>query len=147
MPHLRPAEAPAFTIRNGEHGSPERAFLVAANSNPLRDGAYREGEVPAHTVTPNAAGRVRALLVGGYKSGNGSGLVASPGDEPAMTIVAGSESRQVTRAHITGRWVRMTMQALGRFQTVPDDYRGLTSLINGNGVPCLLAQRIMESFL
>ena len=26
----------------------------------------------------------------------------------------------------------------------PDDYRGLTAEINGNGVPCLLARRIME---
>ena len=46
---------------------------------------------------------------------------------------------------VTGRWVRMTVQALGRFQTVPDDYRGLTAEINGNGVPCELARQIMLS--
>jgi hypothetical protein len=34
---------------------------------------------------------------------------------------------------------------LGRFQTVPDSYKGLTTKINGNGVPCLLAQKIMET--
>ena len=49
------------------------------------------------------------------------------------------------RAYAAGRWVRMTVQALGRFQTVPDEYRGLTSEINGNGVPCELARAIMAS--
>lgn len=50
----------------------------------------------------------------------------------------------MTRAYV-GRWVRLTVRALGRFQTVPDSYVGLTAEVNGNGVPCLLAQRIMES--
>mgnify|MGYP000957941497 CR=1 FL=1 len=48
-------------------------------------------------------------------------------------------------AYTAGRWVRMTVQALGRFQTVPDDYVGLTPEINGNGVPCEQARQIMLS--
>jgi site-specific DNA-cytosine methylase len=138
----RAADEPAFTVRNGLHGSPERAYLVASNSNSERDGLRSDVE-PAHTVTGNAGGRVRPLLIGGYKSGNGSGLVARTGDEPAMTMVAESGSRQLTRGLIEGRWVRMTIKCLGRFQTVPDDYQGLTSEINGNGVPCEFARQLM----
>lgn len=64
------------------------------------------------------------------------------GVEPAMTVRGSRTS--ASRAYV-GRWVRLTIQALGRFQTVPDSYIGLTAEINGNGVPCLLAQRMMES--
>lgn len=64
------------------------------------------------------------------------------GVEPAMTLRGGRVSAH--RAYV-GRWVRLTVQALGRFQTVPDSYKGLTAEVNGNGVPVLLAQRIMES--
>ena len=39
----------------------------------------------------------------------------------------------------------MDIRALGRFQSVPDAYIGLTPQINGNGVPCDLARAIMES--
>ena len=46
-------------------------------------------------------------------------------DEPAMAMRATRTT--VHRAHISGQWVRMTIQSLGRFQTVPDSYQGLTS--------------------
>lgn len=142
----RAADDPAFTLAHGgDPGSTGnsaqiRAYLVAANSNAQKVDP-REGDEPAHTVTGNAAGRTRALLIGGYKSGGG--LLVRTDEQPAMTMVAGSESRQVTRAHVAGRWVRMTIQALGRFQTVPDSYQGLTSEINGNGVPCEFARQLM----
>ena len=105
----RSDDEPAFTVRNGMHGSPERAYLI--------DGANGRTSESRPTFA-------RA-------------------DQPAFVMGA---NKCVHRAVVAGRWVRMTIQPLGRFQTVPDDYRGLTSEINGNGVPCLLAQRVMESF-
>jgi hypothetical protein len=53
--------------------------------------------------------------------------------------------RTPLRSAVHGRVVKMTIKALGRFQTVPDWYQGLTVKINGNGVLCLMAQKIMET--
>ncbi len=108
--HARSADEPAFTLRDGRNGSPERAWLFGDQSQSAGEGVQvRASDDPAPTG----------------RSGRGGG---------APRIYA-------------GRWVRLTVQALGRFQAVPDDYRGLTSEINGNGVPSLLAQRIMESLM
>lgn len=63
--------------------------------------------------------------------------------EPVMMIRAGRIPPH--RAYTAGRWVRMDIRALGRFQSVPDSYLGLTPEINGNGVPCDLAEQIMVS--
>lgn len=144
---LREMHEPATTVVTDPKPSHQpKAYIVASNSNPVRDGVYRPDEEPAHTVTTNAGGRVRALLIDGQTGSYGTNMTARNGDDPAFTIRANSNARQAVRALVpSGRWVRMTIQALGRFQTVPDDYIGLTSEINGNGVPCLLAQRIMES--
>lgn len=94
------------------------------------------------TATPNAEGRMRAYLLDGDNASRQNGKpTLRAADEPAMTV-RGSPT-PAHRAYTAGRWVRMTVQALGRFQTVPDSYQGLTAQING--VACLLAQRIMES--
>lgn len=111
----------------------------------------RHIDEPAFTLTHGGdagstgnSAQIRAFLVDGDNATSHS--TGEPkiraGDEPAMTMRGTRTTAH--RAHIAGRWVRMTVQALGRFQTVPDDYRGLTAEINGNGVPCLLARRIME---
>jgi site-specific DNA-cytosine methylase len=109
--HARAADEPAFTLRDGRNGSPERAWLFGDQSQSAGEGV-----------------QVRA------------------DDEPAPTVRSGWGGGAPPRIY-AGRWVRLTVQALGRFQTVPDDYRGLTSEINGNGVPSLLSQRIMESLM
>ena len=112
-----------------------------------------------------------SMLLSGAMS-NGTSVVMRDSEAPAVTVVAADELKLPMRAflvqsknvsqewgdgtrdeermsrpvpQVTGRWVRMTVQALGRFQTVPDDYRGLTAEINGNGVPCELARQIMLS--
>ena len=83
-----------------------------------------------------------AYLLDGDNAGRQSGEpTLRRADQPAMTM-RGTRT-PAHRAYTAGRWVRMTVQALGRFQTVPDDYRGLTAEINGNGVPCELARQIM----
>lgn len=88
-------------------------------------------------------GTAAAYLLSGENAGQEWGKGYRTGDEPAFSL--SSAAKGAARAYTAGRWVRMNVQALGRFQTVPDSYIGLTPEINGNGVPCDLAQAIMES--
>lgn len=147
--HARAADEPMFTVRNGQHGSPERALLL---SGAMAGGDYlvtRNSDEPAVTVIAADERKmpVRALLIGGqYQNPAGSAeriVQHAHPSSPSWTVTTGAHKD--TRAVIEGYWVRMTIQALGRFQTVPDDYIGLTSEINGNGVPCEEAKCIMES--
>jgi DNA-cytosine methyltransferase len=62
-----------------------------------------------------------------------------------------AEEDRAKHSTVQGRVVRMTPRALARFQTVPDWYalpekNALACRIIGNGVPCLMMQRIMEAF-
>lgn len=135
--------APAFTLRASDHNAPPRAYLVGGGNTQLAqiDSHARPADEPAFTVRDGANGSPeRAFLLQGENASNDFTIRA--GDEPAF--VASASAKGVSRAYV-GRWVRMTIQALGRFQTVPDDYIGLTPTINGNGVSCLLARAIMES--
>lgn len=142
---MRPESEPAQTINTASAGW-WRAYLVGGGNTNLTNPTSlpRNADEPAFTVRTGSGSPERALLIDGA---NGRKSERRPtfarGTDPAFTIGA---NKCVHRAVVTGHWVRMTIQALGRFQTVPDDYIGLTSEINGNGVPCLLAQRIMESF-
>ncbi len=140
------AMAPAFTLRASDHNGFPRAYIVSAGSDGHRDLVpVRRDDAPVMAVTNNAEGRMRAYLLDGDNARADDRLATvRAGVEPAMTL---RSSRTTAQRAYVGRWVRLTVQALGRFQTVPDDYRGLTAEINGNGVPCLLAQRIMESLL
>ncbi len=114
-------DEPAQTITANSNQSGTKAFLVKGqNINPKTFRILQENE-PHSTVT------------------------ASMDKTPSRAFVVNTKEPHV-RAY-TGRVVKMTVQALGRFQTVPDDYKGLTVKINGNGVPCLMARRIMETFL
>jgi site-specific DNA-cytosine methylase len=137
-------DEPMFMIANGS-ALRSRALLVG--------GQYARGDAdPDRWVQTAAQGNGtiahRAVLVSPAMSQHGDGVITRTASEPAVTIVAGTMDRQLVRAWLArGRVVKMTVQALGRFQTVPDSYRGLTAEINGNGVPCLLAQRITESLL
>lgn len=119
------------TVVAASEVEPTRAYIVGGGNTQLaqiESHARADGE-PMFTVGAS----------GGVKKQAAAYLV-----EPALTVRSGRVSAQ--RAYV-GRWVRLTVQSLGRFQTVPDDYRGLTAQINGNAVPPLLARRIMESLL
>jgi site-specific DNA-cytosine methylase len=134
-----------------------RAWLVnggnASNDNDIRDGVRR-----AHTVTAQERqGRTtHAFIVNDQHSKqlarkDGRGLTNRQAAEPTYTVQAGSN--KPARAWLeAGRVVAMTPRALARFQSVPDSYqlpesRGLACRVIGNGVPCLLAQRIGESLI
>ena len=128
-----------------------KAFLMAGagntNFNDAKPGnGVRYAEAPAHTVASDGGGRTpKAFIVDGQPTNYGKTMTIRDGHEPMMTVQS-SQDKKPLRAYATGRVVKMTVQALGRFQTVPDTYKGLTTKINGNGVPCLMARGIMESF-
>lgn len=106
----------------------------------------RTADLPMFTVSAGDGVRkaAAAYLLNDQNAGQEWGKGYRETDGPACTI---SASVTGMRAYTAGRWVRLTIQALSRFQTVPDDYLGLTAEINGNAVPPLLSQRIMESLL
>jgi DNA (cytosine-5)-methyltransferase 1 len=112
-----------------------------------------DGGDPAFTVTTNAVGRTRALLISGcacdYGGSSESKNVAIRSQaEPALTVTK-SASRQATKAWLeSGLVVQITPRALARFQTVPDSYRlpdsnRLACTVIGNGVPCEMARQII----
>ena len=139
---VRYEEEPAHTVAAGNGGRIPKAFIVRTLNAEYTDQVVYEDK-PSPTVTTNFHGRARAFVVSGGSAGKN--ILVADGTEPIFTIKANAGAREPVRASI-GRVVKMTIQALGRFQTVPDTYKGLTTKINGNGVPCLMAQGVLESF-
>jgi site-specific DNA-cytosine methylase len=150
----RYADEPIFTITAGSFNSSHspstmhRAYIVGGGNTQLGqiDSYARPDDAPMFTVSASDGARktAAAYLLDGDNARSDTGEpIMRAADEPAMAMRATRAT--VHRAHISGQWVRMTIQALGRFQTVPDSYQGLTSEINGNGVPCDFAEAIMRS--
>jgi site-specific DNA-cytosine methylase len=142
----RGANEPVMTITNGAEGR-MRAFLVESkNANQQYGDGLRGMDEPATTVITDhkPSHQPIALLIDSSNAGREPTMLEP--DEPSMAVQAWHGRRPSHMPMVvTGTWKRLSVQALGRFQTVPDDYIGLTPQINGNGVCCLLAQRIMES--
>jgi DNA (cytosine-5)-methyltransferase 1 len=129
---------PMQTLATTHSAGKYKAFIVGDQS-----GQIAGPDRPAYTVRSSRSEGTRAFVVSG---GNAGANTYDPreADEPHTTITAQMD-RTPSRAYTGGRIVKMTVKALGRFQTVPDTYQGLTVKINGNGVPCLMAQRILET--
>lgn len=144
----RTAGEPIWTLRSAGR-TDQRAFLVdgQASDNQTRL-TVRQDDAPVHTLTASMDRRpFRALLVG-----QDSKMTTRDGDEPSMTTLASDKSNYIRAWLDQGRVVKMTPRALARFQTVPDWYElppsnALACKAIGNGVPCLLAQRLGEQFL
>lgn len=140
---------PAFTVMAGSFtdshrpGWNPRAFVISNAATEYGDGLRDDAE-PMFSVTTQHAGRLRALLIDSSNTSREPTMLEP--SEPSMAVQAWHGRRPSHMPMVaSGTWKRLTVQALGRFQTVPDNYIGLTPQINGNGVCCLLAQRIMES--
>lgn len=139
-------DEPADTITANSNQSGWKSFIMSSGNNSFSDAkegsGVRYAEEPAHTMmVGKTEGKIKAFIVDGQST---SRITVPDGDEPSFSMTA-SADKFLPRAQI-GRVVKMTVQALGRFQTVPNWYQGLTVKINGNGVPCLMAKGIMESF-
>lgn len=145
---VRYEEDPAHTVAAGGGGRVPTAFVLSGDNRSVsEDIRVSDAEDPIFTIKSNAGGKapVRAFVLNG---GNANARSFEPRDEtePHHTVTA-SMDRTPSRAYLPpGRVVKMTIQALGRFQTVPDTYKGLTTKINGNGVPCKEAEIIMKTF-
>lgn len=141
---VREGEEPAHSITQ-QSGGRYRALLVpGGNANSF---SVRLSHEPARVIgdTERVGNLPRALLMTeDSKSVTGDALA------PAQTVVSSSRetNRRAWLQH--GRVVKMTPRALARFQSVPDWYvlpekASLACKVIGNGVPCLLMQRIAES--
>lgn len=139
-------EEPSHTISTLDGGGTmPRAFIVDGE-NGGREITVRDGNFPMCTNSASQKGAHRAFLVDGKPRNYAGELNIIDAPMPMPTLTA-SQDKHPFRAWLSqGRVVKMTVQALGRFQSVPDWYVGLTPKICGNGVPPLLAQRIGESW-
>lgn len=110
-----------------------------------------EAGKPSFTITTNQGGNcIKAFVVDDQFNGdpdeNGKrGLTIRPAGKPMFTVSA-TQSKRSIRASVNGKVVALNTKALGRIQTLPDWYQGATSKGIGNGVPCVMMQRIMEAF-
>jgi DNA (cytosine-5)-methyltransferase 1 len=120
------------------------------DSTGARVAVQRTSKEPANTIVSNFDRRqMKAFLVECRNVGNW-GSVAKLRNDPAMTITTDHRPSHTPHAWLsTGHVVSMTVQALARFQSMPDSYilpddNKLTCTIIGNGVPCLMMQKIYK---
>lgn len=141
------ADAPSRTIVGGDGAA--RAWLIPGG-NASNDTVLDEND-PSNTV--GNVGRVgnapRALVVGGDLCDNGQYVTVRDGSEPINTLITSHNNKDRT-AHTGYRIVKMTIQAMARFQSFPDWYAwpekaGQAQRINGNAVPPLLAYAVCKS--
>lgn len=161
---IRPNEkdSPASTVTSGDFRRPvsvPKAFLMQVQG----DGGGRTPR--AFIVNESSSMEIReatdpvASQVASDRNASQRAFIVSSIDatqrnqsEPANTLVNSGDGHSIPpRAWLSqGRVVSMTPRALARFQSLPDTYilpekKSLACKIIGNGVPSLLAQRVMES--
>jgi DNA (cytosine-5)-methyltransferase 1 len=166
IPSLPPSELADWQVRR-LRDNPVTSFLVNSISSSGGKG-YRESHEPAYTVMPQPFRPPRAVLVISAYSG---ALGRQPDRPPTVffslgpsgTVLCQSGARQPWRAVLlegsqgetqtgdgAGGVVGLTPRALARLQSIPDsyhlpDHRILACRIIGDGVPPLLARRIVEA--
>jgi DNA (cytosine-5)-methyltransferase 1 len=110
--------------------------------------AYLVNSASPGSTDTTALGRMKAAVLVDDKNNESLG-VGRFSPSPAVRVDNGTGN--VKASTPSGRVVRMTSRALARFQTVPDWYtlpekNAIACKIIGNGIPCLMMQRIMECF-
>ena len=155
--NIRTAPDPSFTLTGECCDNQVTKAVLLDCKNGARDEerggpTLKTGADPCFTIGADNVGShcPTALLVGNGRATADGTILTNTGD-PSPTLTARSHE-QGTRSIIGTRVVRLSARCLARFQSVPDwyvlpDNKRLASTIIGNGVCCLLAQRIGESFL
>jgi DNA (cytosine-5)-methyltransferase 1 len=138
---------PMDAVTSNSNQSGIKAFIVGGANTSETQAA--PGVVVSYANEPTRvlagnSGSWRAFVLDGQANMHGESVTIRQGENRIFTLSASGERRPI-RAFTAGRVVKMTVKALGRFQTVPDTYKGLTVKINGNGVPCKLAQGVLET--
>lgn len=144
-------DEPATTIRAGQRGGAvPRAFIVDGKpANYDGDLQVKGSASPTPTLTGSQTQHpFRAFVV---HPNDMRTMPTRDEGEPIFTVMATGDAGFKPRAWLSqGRVVSMTPRALARFQSVPDWYelptnKRLACTVLGNGVPCLMIQRIAES--
>jgi len=103
------------------------------------------------SLTQNQCGnKLKAFAVNGTANDRGSTVTVVDADKPIFTIGASQDKRPVRSWLENGRVVALNSRCLARLQTLPNWYElpekaSLAGKGIGNGVPCLMGQRIMEA--
>lgn len=146
--------APWQEVRLREQECKETFLMMTGNTNidnPTGSGMMRIHE-PANTVVAGHHSlQSRAYLVGDQYAtfdGNDEQLPQIAYDtDPSFTVTSNKPAAKYRASLAPGRVVKMTIQAMGRFQTLPDSYRGATMEIIGNGVPCRGSEHLWRQLL
>jgi DNA (cytosine-5)-methyltransferase 1 len=148
-----PTKTDAQTVKavcaSQDHRVPK--MLLMANANTKGNGfPLRETDEPSITVTQGECAR---LLIDGLTASNGTKLTIRDGEVPSVSVsVCASPSHcNSSRVVIAPKVLQMSPRCFARFQSVPDWYelpknKALSATVIGNGVPCLFAKAIAESF-
>lgn len=144
-------EQPAQTITANNNQSAVKAFIMSSGNNSFQDAKEGAGvRYAAEPVMTMMAGKteakIKAFVIDSGNSRVDKKLTLREHDDAMFTVMSSMDKTPVRGFVGAGRIVKMTVKALGRFQTVPDWYKGLTVRINGNGVPCKLAKAVLETF-
>lgn len=164
-----PNHQPAQTITSNDNQTGVRAYLVESkNANQqYGDGIRHQGEPHTTVITDHKPSHQPKVLVVDGLANDGARVTSVSGDTPSFTVSASAGKRACRASTPAGRVVRMTPRCLARFQSVPDWYvlpnediqrfrkmgndlmKGngiaLACKIIGNGVPCLMMHRVLES--
>ncbi len=139
------ATRPAFSLAAQKNLTHHRAFILDGQ-NAGRDLTVLDGDNSMCTLGASGKATYRAFVCAQGKYDDGMPVYDQA--QPHGTVTANSNQMGI-RGYANGRVVKMTVQALARFQTFPDDYRWPASnktatTIIGNAVPPLFAQRLVE---
>ena len=111
---------------------------------------HNQASIKAFIVNGGSSDIPRRAVVNGTPNDYGKSVTIRGDNDPMYTLTA-SEIRRPARAYLeSGRVIKLSPRCLARFQTLRDSYilpdnKGLAVKIIGNGVPCLMYQRIAES--
>lgn len=120
-----------------------RAFLVSDKGSESPAITVRHADEPTFSVVKgNGSGGQKAFLVHPTDQRT---MPIKDESKPSFTLTTNQGGNAIKAWLEHGRVVRMTTQALGRFQTLPDWYEQADCGIIGNGVPCKLAKTVVES--
>jgi len=154
---LRSPEQPSFTISDASRGVPRAVLLEGQGPTHCETSAIRHQEEPALSSMASATSQAKALLIERSGARSDRGPLVRTDSQPSWTIRAaigtdqnGNNRNQAINAVVDGRVVSLTARALARLQTLPDWYQlpqemKIAGPLLGNGVPCKLAQAILES--
>lgn len=137
---IKASQDPIFTIAGGNHC--HKAFLVHPTDQ--RAMPVVTDSDPSFTIMASPSNKGAALLIDG-KTNHEKAPTVKDEAKPSFVISASAYLEN-------GRVVRINEKCLARFQTLPDwyvlpDKKTIACRLIGNGVPCLMAQRIVESLI